>query len=93
MRLKETWIVSVLVSGAAGWMALGCAGGLPGEGALMERSGAQVWQEHCVRCHNPRSPSAYSDDQWQVAVHHMRVRAGLTATEQAQVGAFLKASN
>ena len=42
-------------------------------------SGAQLWAQNCGHCHNVRSPSSYSDAQWEVAVLHMRVRANLTA--------------
>ena len=57
------------------------------------KSGSQLWAENCGRCHNIRSPSSYSDDQWEVAVDHMRVRAGLTANESRKITEFLKASN
>lgn len=55
--------------------------------------GAQLWAENCMRCHNMRSPSSYSDAEWEVAVHHMRVRANLTAEEARTIIEFLKASN
>jgi nitrate/TMAO reductase-like tetraheme cytochrome c subunit len=54
---------------------------------------AQLWSENCNRCHNLRAPSSYSDVQWEVAMHHMRVRADLTAIEQKKILEFLQASN
>src|SRR5690349_6274895 len=45
------------------------------------KSGNQLWSENCIRCHNPRSPTAYSRAQWDVIVHHIRIRANLTAEE------------
>jgi mono/diheme cytochrome c family protein len=57
------------------------------------KGGAQLWTENCMRCHNIRDPKSLSDDQWQVAVRHMRVRANLTANEHEKILAFLKAAN
>lgn len=61
--------------------------------AFQGKPGAQLWAESCNRCHNYRSPSSYSDAQWSVAMHHMRVRANLTAEEEAKILAFLKSAN
>jgi len=57
------------------------------------KSGSQLWAENCVRCHNPRSPNAYSRAQWDLIVHHMRVRANLTAEEAHKIADFLKAAD
>lgn len=57
------------------------------------KSGNQLWAENCGRCHNVRSPTSYSDAEWDVAMHHMRVRANLTAEEYRKILEFLKASN
>ena len=54
---------------------------------------AQIWAETCMRCHNMRSPSNYTDAQWDVVVHHMRVRGYLTTKEARAIEEFLKASN
>ena len=55
--------------------------------------GAKTWADTCTRCHNMRDAKTLRDDQWRVAVAHMRVRAGLTATEAANVLAFLQQTN
>ena len=55
--------------------------------------GAKTWADTCARCHNMRAANSLRDDQWRVAVAHMRVRAGLTATEAANVLAFLQQTN
>lgn len=57
------------------------------------KGGAQLWAESCVRCHNVRSPSIYSDAEWAVAMHHMRIRANLTAEESTKVLEFLQSAN
>lgn len=57
------------------------------------KGGAQLWAQNCVRCHNNRSPSTYSDAEWEVAMHHMRIRANLTAEEHRRILEFLKSAN
>ncbi len=55
--------------------------------------GAKTWADTCTRCHNMRDPGSLRDDQWRAAIAHMRVRAGLTATEAKNVLVFLQQSN
>lgn len=57
------------------------------------KGGSQLWAESCARCHNIRSPSSYSDVEWQVAMHHMRIRANLTAEEHQKILEFLRSAN
>ena len=61
--------------------------------APAERSGVQLWSENCTRCHYARPPQEYSDAEWDLIVHHMRLRANLTGEEQRKITEFLKASN
>lgn len=58
--------------------------------AAQEMSGSQLWAQNCMQCHNSRSPASYSDAEWDVAMHHMRVRAPLSAEEHKKILAFLK---
>ena len=53
----------------------------------------QLWQENCNGCHNARSSKYYSDEQWDVAMHHMRVRGSLTAHETREILEFLQFAN
>ena len=46
----------------------------------VEQAGRR-WSQTCGQCHNLRSPAEYNDDQWQVAVHHVRIRVPLTGAE------------
>jgi len=55
--------------------------------------GGTTWSRRCGQCHNLRPPSEYSDAQWAVAMHHMRVRVPLTGAEQKDILVFLQASN
>ena len=57
------------------------------------KSGAQLWGENCIRCHNAPSPETFSDAEWDVAVMHMRVRANLTEFEAVAIADFLKTAN
>jgi len=57
------------------------------------KGGSQLWAENCSRCHNFRSPAEFSDTQWEIIAHHMRVRANLTAEEHHKILAFLKSGN
>lgn len=57
------------------------------------KSGAQLWGENCLRCHNTPSPETFSDVEWDVAVMHMRVRANLTEDEAVKIAEFLKTAN
>ena len=57
------------------------------------KDGSQLWSENCARCHNMRSPTSYSDAEWEVVMHHMRVRARLTPEEQKAILEFLKSAN
>jgi hypothetical protein len=57
------------------------------------KGNSQLWSENCGRCHNVRDPSTYSRAQWQVAMHHMRVRGSLTAEEHRRILEFLEAAD
>ncbi len=57
------------------------------------KGGAELWAENCTRCHTNRPATVYSDAQWDVAMHHMRVRANLTPVEHRKIAEFLKSAN
>lgn len=67
----------------------GCASNKP----ISEKTGAVLWGENCGHCHNIRPPSSLTDEQWDVAVFHMRTRANLTAVEAEKIVEFLKMAN
>jgi cytochrome c5 len=60
---------------------------------VAQAGGAELWGRNCGHCHNIRSPSSYSDAQWEVVMMHMRVRANLTAEEHQKILAFLKSAH
>lgn len=59
----------------------------------VEKSGATLWGENCSRCHNAPDPVAFSDVQWEAIGTHMRIRAGLTASDARKIITFLQQSN
>ncbi|MFY0654352.1 MAG: cytochrome c [Cyclobacteriaceae bacterium] len=60
---------------------------------VTEKSGAQLWGESCVRCHNTASPTTFSDTEWDVAVTHMEIRAQLTEQEANKIYEFMTSAN
>ena len=79
--ISLTWLISCATNKQSGEVAAGATG----------KSGAQLWAETCIRCHNIRSPGSLSPAQWEVAMMHMRVRANLTPEQQKKILEFLKA--
>lgn len=61
--------------------------------AYKNKSGAQLWGENCIRCHNVPSPAAYNDTDWDTISLHMRVRANLTADQSKKIFDFIKSAN
>ena len=82
-----TWLIGCASNTKTGEIA---AGTVP---STTEKSGAQLWAENCIRCHNIRSPSNYSPAQWEVVMMHMRVRANLTLEEHKKILQFLKSGS
>lgn len=63
------------------------------ENAQLAIGGAEMWQNNCSRCHNFRDPGIYNDEQWSLAMQHMRVRGGLTGEEHDKILQFLQSAN
>lgn len=55
--------------------------------------GAKVYSDNCGRCHQPRAPSEYSDQSWDIIIHHMHVRGYLTSAETKAVTKYLQQNN
>ena len=60
--------------------------------SYMGLSGEELWSNNCSRCHNIQPPTRYNDAQWDVIVHHMRLRANITGQEQRAIVEFLKSA-
>ena len=68
------------------------SGGAVSSDSYMGLSGEELWSNNCLRCHNIRPPTMYSDAQWDVILHHMRLRANITGQEQRAIVEFLKSA-
>lgn len=60
---------------------------------VLQKSGAQLWAESCIRCHNTASPATFSDVEWDVAMKHMELRAQLTRVEAEKIREFILSAN
>ncbi len=72
---------------------IGYATGCQPSPSVSMKSGAQIWGETCLRCHNVASPDTFSDVEWDVATMHMQLRANLTPDETTKVKEFLQSAN
>jgi hypothetical protein len=54
---------------------------------------AELWTQTCNRCHYAWSPDQLSPAQWEVVMHHMRLRANLTGDEQKAILEFLQSAS
>jgi hypothetical protein len=100
--LKRSMLAAlVLLFASTSWNLLGGpkadqtttqSGGAVSSDSYMGLSGEELWSNNCLRCHNIRPPTMYSDAQWDVIVHHMRIRANITGQEQRAIVEFLKSA-
>jgi len=87
MKSKSTVLLTLaLVVLPTALATLGCKA----NSSRPEPSGSRLWGETCARCHNSRPPNSFTDDEWDVIAHHMRVRANLTGEQHRAILAFLK---
>ncbi len=90
MKERLIFFIGVVVAVTIVLLAAGCSAT---SNVAANRSGAQLWGENCVRCHNAPTPATLSDWEWEVAVSHMRLRANLTELESEKIVEFLKSVN
>jgi cytochrome c5 len=62
-------------------------------GSANVTSGAKEWANNCARCHNLRSPTEFSADNWQIIMLHMRIQSGVTGQVARNIYAFLSGQN
>lgn len=107
-RLKKKLAAACLFAGLVGGAPLAGCGASRGDDAVTSsdptdsvtvsdeaplRGRTQMWTENCIRCHNARAPGYYSDREWKVAMHHMRVRCSITKKEYDAILGFLQSAN
>ena len=103
MKQKMTWFlaaISLVGIAIVPLLIAGCSTATPAQGGsgpasaapaqATQTGGAELWGRNCGHCHNIRSPSSYSDAQWEVVMLHMRVRANLTGADARAIADFLK---
>jgi mono/diheme cytochrome c family protein len=61
------------------------------KGAL--KSGAQLWAENCITCHEVKPRSSFSPQKSDAIKRHMREEADLSPEEQEAILEFLKSGN
>lgn len=61
--------------------------------AVKLKSGAELWGENCIRCHNTPSPASFNNVDWETIGMHMQIRANLTKEETDKIVEFLKSAN
>ena len=81
------WLVGAL------FLLVGCSSLKDRHQADASPDGSKLWAQNCARCHNSRPSSDYSNEKWDVAMLHMRVRANLTAQEHKSILEFLQSGN
>ena len=52
--------------------------------------GAREWATNCVRCHEMRDPTEFSDNLWRPVIQHMRLEGGLTGQQTRDILAFIQ---
>lgn len=57
------------------------------------KSGAELWGQNCIRCHNIPAPDAYSDVEWETIGLHMQERANMTDEQIKKIVEFLQTAN
>ena len=85
------YILNILMAGL--FTAVLVIAGCSTSSQLSEKSGAQLWGENCIRCHNAPSPAAFSDTEWETITQHMRVRANLNSNQIKKIVEFFKMAN
>ncbi|NBV25225.1 MAG: cytochrome c [Proteobacteria bacterium] len=91
--LLGLFTLALALVGLAGCTTTPASSTLAGGSSVPNAGAAKLWAQNCAHCHNIRTPSAYSDMQWDVVTLHMRVRGNLTAEEHRAILAFLKSAH
>lgn len=62
---------------------------LPSESQAQQRSGVEIWEANCGRCHMLQPTNKYYPKDWRSVGTHMSITARLTSTQTEAVIAFL----
>lgn len=92
MKIVKYIMVAALLTSVSAGVAVEAAEKVKKDPMQIAR-GAKAWAQTCGRCHNIRAPKELTDEEWEVSVTHMRVRANLPGDMVRDIIVFLKASN
>jgi mono/diheme cytochrome c family protein len=92
MKRYQIFVVCGMAWTACAFFITACASP-GGQSAGNKPDGSRLWAQNCIRCHNSRSPTSYSEAQWGVTMLHMRIRAGLTVEQHRAILSFLEAAD
>ncbi|RMG79760.1 MAG: cytochrome c [Bacteroidetes bacterium] len=84
--MKKYVISTIVLLGLA--LFIGCT-----SSKIAMKSGAQLWGENCIRCHNAPPPSQFDDREWSTIGSHMEITANLTNDEIGKIVEFLQSAN
>lgn len=76
---------------AAGGLLVVLSLALPSD-AHAQRSGVEIWEANCGRCHIIQPPNKYNAKDWRSVGIHMAITARLTSAERDAMIAFLISS-
>ena len=62
---------------------------LPSETQAQQRSGVEIWEANCARCHMLQPTNKYYPKDWRSVGLHMGITARLTSAQMEAVIAFL----
>jgi len=62
---------------------------VPSEGQAQQRSGVEIWEANCGRCHMLQPTNKYYPKDWRSVAAHMTITARLTSAQAEAVIAFL----
>ncbi len=89
MKVKKTFAIIVLAGMVSVFFLLNSCSAP----RLATATGAQLWGENCVRCHNAPPPTDFTDAQWEAVGDHMRLIGLLTKEERDRIIEFLQSAN
>lgn len=70
----------------------GCAASNNPQSVRTEKTGVELWSQHCGRCHQTPPRTAFNDAEWETVGLHMRVRAKIAGEEAEEIIDFLRTS-
>ena len=90
---RTRWLFSILTALLLAATSLGLSKGAKHKAKRKQRTGAELYQMSCNRCHSERYPTERTDAQWKTILLHMRIRAQLPAKDARLILKYLQENN